>query len=99
MCEDNKELGYVVIDIKSSVIIMLKMEICGCHEFSSASKETLICADSLVKAAASYGTTIGAYRIESKIKELENYLISIGFILSDGKLFCPLSNFVKFCKH
>ena len=99
MCEDDKELGYVAFDMKSSVIRMLKMEVYGCPNLSSASGSWLTYADSLVKASASYGSTIGAYKIESRIKSLKEYLLTLGFNFSDGKLLSPLSNFVKFCKH
>jgi hypothetical protein len=37
-----------------------------------------------VKAAASYGSTIVAYKIESRIKGLEKYLLTLGFNFPDG---------------
>ncbi len=99
MSDGQVELGYVVIDMKSSVIRMLKMEVYGCNDFTKLNEQNRMCADSMMRAAASYGATIGAYQIESQINGLEKYLNSVGFITSKNKLTSPLLNFVKICNH
>ena len=98
MCDGQDELGYVVIDMKSSVIRMLKMEVFGCADLSKLNEQNRMCADSMVRASASYGATVGAYQIESQIVGLEHYLHSVGFIESGSRFLSPLSNFVKISK-
>ena len=99
MSDGQNELGYVVIDMKSSVIRMLKMEVFGCSDLTKLNEQNCMYADSMMRAAASYGATIGAYQIESYIDGLEHYLHSVGFITSNDKLISSLSNFVKICNH
>lgn len=98
MNDEQNELGYVVIDIKASTIRMLKMEITGCMDLSKLNEQSRICADSMLRASASYAATVGAYQIESRIAGLEHYLYSVGFIESGDRLLSPLSNFVKIGK-
>ncbi len=98
MCDGQNELGYVVVDMKSSTIRMLKMEVFGCADLSKLNEQNRICADSMVRASASYAATVGAYQIETQIAGLERYLHSVGFIESGNKLISPLSNFVKTSK-
>jgi len=99
MSDGSNELGYVVIDMISSVIRMLKMEVFGCHDFTNLKEQNRMCADSLMRATASYGATVGAYQIESQIDGLECFLKSVGFSTSENKLVSPLSNFIKICNH
>jgi len=99
MSDGSNELGYVVIDMISSVIRMLKMEVFGCHDFTNLKEQNRMCADSLMRATASYGATVGAYQIESQIDGLEYFLQSVGFSASENKLVSPLSNFIKICNH
>lgn len=99
MSDGQDELGYVVIDIKSSVIRMLKMEVCGGCDLTKLNEQNRMYADSMMRAAASYGATIGAYQIESQIDELKYYLHSVGFITSKNGLVSPLLNFIKTGDH
>ena len=98
MSEEGREFGYVLIDIKSSVVRMLKIEIFGCNDLSNMDSHSRMCADSMMRAAASYGATVGAYQIESKIDALEDYFCSVGFVFSGGRWLNSLLNIVKICK-
>ena len=99
MCDGLNELGYVVIDMRSSIIRMLKMEVFGCNDLTNLNEQSRMYADSMMRAAASYGATIGAYQIESRIDGLEYFFHSVGFNTSDDKLLSPLSNFIKICSY
>lgn len=98
MREGERELGYVVVDMQSSVIRMLKMEIAGCESLKKLDAHGRLCADSMLRAAASYGAAIGAYRMESRIDELQEFLSGCGFLWSNDKFTSPLSNFIKMCQ-
>lgn len=78
MSEAGQELGFVVIDIKASTIRMLKMDLC--ENFQKQNAQTLLNVDSMMRAAASYGATVGAYRIESFVDEYKEYFCRVGFI-------------------
>ncbi|WP_277668274.1 hypothetical protein [Caproiciproducens galactitolivorans] len=99
MWEGADERGYIVVDMKASTIRLLKMEISGCKDFSQADGDSRMCADSLMRAAASFGSTIGAYQMESKIAGWEPFFQSAGFVLQNGSMLCPLSKFVKICNY
>nr|WP_319488053.1 hypothetical protein [uncultured Caproiciproducens sp.] len=99
MSVEEKELGYVVVDIRSSVVRMLKMKVFGCSDLAVLDAHGRMCADSMMRAAASYGATIGAYKIESQVDGLRPFLYECGFIQENDKLISPLSNFVKICKN
>ena len=98
MSEGNQELGYVVVDVRSSVVRMLKMKIFGCDNLAELDARSRMCADSMMRAAASYGATVGAYQIESKVDGLQQFLFGCGFIQSNHKLSSPLTNFIKICR-
>lgn len=98
MSEGDRELGYVVVDVRSSVVRMLKMEIFGCDNLAELDVRSRMCADSMMRAAASYGATVGAYQIESQVDGLQQFLFGCGFIQSNHKLSSPLSNFIKICR-
>ncbi|TQI65680.1 hypothetical protein [Clostridium sp. KNHs216] len=98
MMDGDRELGYVAVDMQSSVIRMLKMEIAGCESLEDLDAHGRLCADSMLRAAASYGAAIGAYRMESRIDGLQEFLSGCGFLWSNDKFTSPLSNFIKICK-
>lgn len=95
MNEAGAELGYVVVDVKSSTLRILKMELCGNDSQSDA--QSHMCADSMMRAAASYGATVGAYQIESLVPAFNQQFQSCGFVLSQGKVLCPLEKIVRIC--
>jgi len=98
MMDGKRELGYVAVDMQSSVIRMLKMEIAGCESLEELDAHGRLCADSMLRAVASYGAAIGAYRMESRIDGLQEFLSGCGFLWSNDKFTSPLSNFIKICQ-
>ncbi|HEX3038405.1 MAG TPA: hypothetical protein VHO94_05355 [Oscillospiraceae bacterium] len=98
MCDSAEELGYVVTDIQASVLRMLTMKITGCDDFHNLTPDIRICADSMMRAAASYGANNGAYKIESHITELNPFFASIGFTIKNNIASCDLKNIIKICK-
>lgn len=96
MTEADREAGYIVVDIKDSTIRILRL-IIEKSELNEQNPEALMIADSLMRAAATYGASIGAYQIESRITEFQNYFQSVGFIKSKKGFLCNLSNIIKIC--
>jgi hypothetical protein len=97
MSDGGNELGYVLIDVKSSVVRILKMMVCGYDDLSKIDAHSRMCVDSMMRASASYGATVGAYQIESELDSLGVYFSSVGFEYSNGKWIDPLINIVKIC--
>lgn len=97
MSSGDEELGYVVADICASVVRMLAMTIAGCEDFNSLSPDACMCADSMMRAAASYGANNGAYKIESHIAALNLLYASAGFAIENGIASCDLKNIVRVC--
>lgn len=87
-------MGYVVIDFKASTLRMLKMEL---FDNAILDGQCNMCADSMMRAAASYGTTVGAYQIESFVSAFDEQFQSCGFEPLEGRLLCSLKNIVKIC--
>lgn len=96
MTEAGHETGYIVVDIKDSTIRILKL-IIEKSVLNEQNPEALMIADSLMRAAASYGASLGAYQIESRITEFQNYFQSVGFLKSKNGFLCNLSNIIKIC--
>jgi hypothetical protein len=98
MSDSADELGYVVVDIRASVIRMLAMQMNGFEDYHDMTPEVRICADSMMRAAASYGANNGAYKIESHILPLNDFYTSIGFKMEHDIVSCDLTNIIKVCK-
>ena len=98
MKEGEDELGYVAVAIKSSVLHMLAMEAGGGALKVPLTMEQRFCADSLMRAAASYGANNGAYKIESHIPQINGMLQGLGWQLEDDIAVTELKNIVKFVK-
>lgn len=84
LTEADKQLGLVAVDIKSSVLRMLAMELGGADPADRLSPEDAFLADFLMRAAASYGANHGAYRISSHIPAIEPILRPLGFTGENG---------------
>lgn len=82
MGDGQEELGWVAVDMLHSALRMLHMEFPGGGE---PANENIFIADSLMRAAASYGAATGAYRIKSMQPELNEFLRLRGFTpMPDG---------------
>lgn len=84
MTDGGKTIGWVAIDIRSSVVRMLAMELEGKLVAQALPAQNIFLADFLMRAAASYGANHGAYRIASHIPPLEPLLRPLGFTGEDG---------------
>lgn len=98
MKDGEDELGYVAVAIKSSVLYMLAMEAGREALKVPLTMEQRFCADSLMRAAASYGANNGAYKIESHIPQINGMLQGLGWQLEDDIAVTELKNIVKFVK-
>ena len=98
MKDEEEELGYVVVDIKASVLRMISMKVPGEEFKEPLTTEQRFCADSLMRAAASYGANNGAYKIESHIPQINHMLQGLGWVLEGNIAFTELKNIVKFVK-
>ena len=98
MANGEEELAWVVVDIHSSIVRMLKMQVGEKEEpLDITNSEVSMCVDTLMRAAAYYGANNGAYRIFSAVKGIENYLQGLGFQIHADGLVVDLKEIVRFC--
>ena len=91
-------LGGVAVTIENSELLLLKLFVEGA-DLSALTAEQRFMADSLLRAAASYGANQYAYRIISEQKEGADFFRGEGFTLDDsGRMVLPTSAIVKICK-
>lgn len=95
MQDGNERLGWVAVDMEHSILRMVHMEIPGC-ELDKLSGEAVFIADSLMRAAASYGAATGAYRIVSAQPALNEFLRARGFTPKETGAETDLSTIVKY---
>lgn len=95
MCDGQEELGWVAVDMVHSVLRMLHIEVPGA-EPDKLSGEAVFVADSLMRAAASYGATVGAYRICSMEPAYNEFLRLRGFTPSETGAYTDLGTIVKY---
>lgn len=98
MKDGEDELGYVAVAIESSVLQMLAMKAGGEAFRDPLTMEQRFCADSLMRAAASYGANNGAYKIESHVPQINGMLQGLGWRIEGNIAVTELKNIVKFVK-
>ena len=99
MQENGIQMGYVAVDVKSSVLRMHTMQVAGCDDFSNLDEHSRMCAEFLVKSAASYAANNGAYKMRSFVSGLETFLKTMGFEQENDNMSIDLIKIVKYCGH
>lgn len=91
-------LGGVAVAVQHSELVIHRLFVEGA-ELSSLTAEQRFIADSLLRAAASFGANQCAYRIVSRQWEREEFFRAEGFSEdSSGRMVLPTSSIVKICK-
>ena len=91
-------LGGVAVAVQHSELVIHRLFVEGA-ELSSLTAEQRFIADSLLRAAASFGANQCAYRIVSRQWEGEEFFRAEGFSEdSSGRMVLPTSSIVKICK-
>ena len=91
-------LGGVAVAVQHSELVIHRLFVEGA-ELSSLTAEQRFIADSLLRAAASFGANQCAYRIVSRQWEGEEFFRAEGFSEdSSGRMVRPTSSIVKICK-
>ena len=96
MRDGEEELGYVAIDIKSSVVRMLKIVLGGNPLPEHLGAEDRFLVDSLMRATASYGANNGAYKIECREEAAWEALMISGFQKEGNVSVTELKNIVRY---
>lgn len=97
MRDAGREIGYAAVDVRNSTVRILKLSLNGNPVPDEKNPEAVMAADSLLRAAASYGAFAGAYRVESRTDEFRAYFKALGFVHTPNGFLCNLSNFIKNC--
>ena len=95
MSDGKEELGWVAVKIVHSVLRMLHMEVPGAQP-EALTGESVFIADSLMRAAASYGAAVGAYKIRSLEPAWNEFLRLRGFTPGETGAETDLSTIVKY---
>lgn len=97
MCdEDGVEKGYIAFIQTGYVIDIVGFEVYFCEKLEG---ESLIIADTLIKALGSFAMNHSCFYIECSRKELFPMLEKFPFAQNDNKLTITLSQLFKVCKN
>lgn len=98
MKERDAILGSAAVAIENSELILLRLSVEGAL-LTGLSPEQRFIADSLLRAAASYGANQGAWRLVSREEEAEAFLRAEGFQKEpSGRMVLPTAAIVKISK-
>ena len=89
-------LGWVAVDCVHSVLRMLRMNLQGRNVEDPPKGFDQMNADSLMRAAASYGANHGTYRIQCRIPALYEQLRISGFQEENGFAVADLDRIVRY---
>ena len=97
MCsEDGVEKGYIAFSQNGYVIEIVGFEVYFCEKLEG---ESLIIADTLVKALGSYAMNHSCFYIECSRKDLYEMLEKFPFSLKENKMTVTLAQLFKVCKN
>ncbi len=94
MREKDEVFGTAVLAVDGGVVQLWDVAVSG-QDLASLDGMGRLVADSLVRAAASYGETFGAVRIEAYLPALSAVLAQQGFVPAQGCMAAPMSAIVR----
>lgn len=95
--ENEKELGFVVVDPLKEELRIAELVISGCDSFKSITKEDLEIAEYLVRAAGSYALNRMIMKLSCDKEEVFDVLDGFAFKRSEGRSEIFLTNLFKKC--
>ena len=96
MADRGKPLGHVVVETAGTVLRILRLEAAGYDFAQKPQGETVFILDSLMRAAASYGETLGAQSIETAFPDFFGFFHNRGFDTDEAHAFTPMGTIVKY---
>ena len=96
--EDGRLLGYVAVDLKDYAVRILEFSLTGRESLEGLTPEEGQLADSMIKAAASYGMNRNVFLMNSDYQPALALLSWFGFRQNDNKMRIDLSQLIKKCK-
>ena len=94
--EDGVEKGYIAFTQNGYIIEIVGFEVYFCDKLEG---ESLIIADTLIKALGSYAMNHSCFYIECSKKELYTMLEKFSFSLKENKMTVTLAQLFKVCKN
>lgn len=92
-------LGYIALDLHEFSIQILDLSLTGCDDDLDLAKMDKPLADSLIKAAASYGMNRNCFVAECTNQKLFSLLQSFGFQQIDNKMTIDFARLIGKCKN
>lgn len=96
MTDRGEELGWVALELDGDVLRMLKFSVPGYDFGEKPQGETVFVLDALMRAAASFGETNGAARLETAFPDFYDFFRLRGFKTDETHAFGPVSLVVKY---
>ena len=93
--EDGVEKGYIAFTQNGYIIEIVGFEVYFCDKLEG---ESLIIADTLIKALGSYAMNHSCFYVECSKKELYTMLEKFSFSLKENKITVTLAQLFKVCK-
>ncbi len=99
MCEREKTLGWVALELQDTVLRILFLQVEGYDFTRRPQGEEIFILDSLMRSAASYGEHFGADKIETVFPDFFDFFRARGFEQDEFHAFTPMSTIVKYESH
>jgi len=96
MKDRGEVLGYAAVELCGETLRILKLEAAGYSFQQKPQGEEAFILDSLVRAAASYGETFGAGKIETAFPDFHGFFKARGFGADEGHAFGPMGLIVRY---
>lgn len=96
MADRGEVLGTVAVELRDQELLLLQMAAAG-YDFSHKPQgEEAFVLDSLMRAAASYGESLGADRIATCFPDFFGFFQARGFDVDDAHAFTPMGTIVRY---
>lgn len=96
MTDRGEELGHVAVVLQKNVLRMVRFSVSG-YDFSEKPQgDAVFILDALMRAAASYGETNGAGKLETTFPDFYDFFRLRGFQTDETHAFGPMSLIVKY---
>lgn len=98
MTDGEEELGYAVVGIQNGTLLIYGFSVSGRTDFAGEKPdmETVFVLDTLMRAAASFGETNGADKIETTFPDFFGFFKLRGFTVLESHAETPMSTIVRY---
>lgn len=96
MADRGEALGHAAVEVAGTALRILRLEAAGYDPAQKPQGEAAFILDSLMRAAASYGETLGARSIETAFPDFFGFFHNRGFDTDETHAFTPMGTIVRY---